>query len=113
VGYGYGYRYHPRYDYRPYARSYGVSFRSGVYYPGRAHYHWSRVYYSPRYRAAFYYDPSTLLWYYWYAPAARFYPASYIPYAVPTPGPGSPERADLPRAAPATPGAALPPGVPE
>jgi hypothetical protein len=85
-----------------YAYTRGVKFSKGYYYKGRAHYHWSKRYWSPKWRSWFFYDPSVSGWYYWSGARACYYPASYITtvapsgYVLPAPGqeaaePESPE----------------------
>jgi hypothetical protein len=70
--------------YKPVAVLKPVKFRYGVYYSGKTHYHWTKRYYSARWRNWFFWDPRTQVWYYWYATGARYYPVSVITTYTPT-----------------------------
>jgi hypothetical protein len=67
-----------------YAYTRGVKFTKGYYYTGRAHYHWSKRYWSPRWRSWFFFDPSVRTWYYWSGAQVRYYPINYITTVPPT-----------------------------
>jgi hypothetical protein len=70
--------------YRGGYRGYGYKFEHGYYYTGRYHPTWTRWYYSKLYKAPIYWDNTTRVYYYWYAPKACYYPVSYASYAAPT-----------------------------
>ena len=59
-----------------YYRSNGVRFSGGYYFVGRNQPHWSVTKFSPVYNTTIYLDPGLNVWYYWSAPAGRFYPVT-------------------------------------
>ncbi len=63
-----------------YHLKFGVKFSGGYFYKGFHHYHWSKVYWSPGYGCRVYYDPYTLVEYYWCPWDNCFYPVTYKPY---------------------------------
>jgi hypothetical protein len=69
----------PRAPARAYYRDHARHFGHGYYYAGRDHHHWSRRVWSPRFGRWEYFDPGLSCWYYWYAPAACYYPVTYCP----------------------------------
>jgi hypothetical protein len=77
-----------------YAYTRGIKFGKGYYYKGKAHYHWSKRYYSSKWRSWFFYDPSVRVWYYWSGTRTAYYPVSYINTVAPSgyvlPAPGQP-----------------------
>jgi hypothetical protein len=70
--------------YKPVAVMKPGKFYYGTYYSGLRHYHWTKRYYSTRWRNWFFWDPRTQVWYYWYATGARYYPVSVITTYTPT-----------------------------
>jgi hypothetical protein len=71
-----------------------VKFRGGVFYSGKAHYHWTKRSYNAKWRQWFFFDPRTRGWYFWYARGFRYYPVACIAEFPPTqavlPAPGEP-----------------------
>jgi hypothetical protein len=61
-----------------------VKFRHGVYYPGKAHYHWTKRYYSYVWGQWFFYSPIDDCWFYWYAASERYYPVAVLNLAPPS-----------------------------
>ena len=68
--------------YLNYHLRYGIAFQNGYYYFGRAHYHWSYVYWATSYSCYVYYDPWTSAYYYWNKPDNCYYPFSFNPYGT-------------------------------
>src|SRR5262245_27555287 len=94
-----------------YHKKYGVKFAYGYYYPGKVHRHWSKSYYSMKWKCTFHYCPYAKAWYYYHAPKKAYYPASYVREAPPTPG-GAPGGATPPAGVTPGPGKADPPTPP-
>jgi hypothetical protein len=77
---------------KTYAATYGVKFSKGVYYKGHHHKHWAKSYWSPKWKTRFFYCPSAVAWYYWYAPKACYYPVGYMNEAPPVVGKAEAEQ---------------------
>ena len=69
-------------NYHNYDLHYGVKFDHGFYYRGFYHNHWSMVYFHAVYGVRVYFDPYTLVEYYWCKPDNCFYPVTYVPYGT-------------------------------
>jgi hypothetical protein len=61
---------------------YGTKFAHGFFYKGFNHAHWSKIYFHPVFGVRVYFDPFTLVEYYWCPPDNAFYPLAYRPYGT-------------------------------
>jgi hypothetical protein len=61
---------------------YGTKFAYGFFYQGFNHAHWSKIYFHPVFGVRVYFDPFTLVEYYWCLPDNAFYPITYRPYGT-------------------------------
>jgi hypothetical protein len=66
--------------FKDYNLKFGTKFQYGTFYKGKHHDHWGQIRFDPRYGCDCYWDPCTLVWYYWCERDFCYYPVSYCPY---------------------------------